>query len=349
MAIEVIVVGLGSRGQDWVREVRAAPAFELGACVEVDQAVLQNVSASLSIPSRQCFVDLETAIDQTACRAVIIATPPDCHVEACETALRRRLAVMVEKPFTLRLDEAVRLVSLAERERVPLLVAQNYRYLRSFATVKRLIDAGALGQVSIVVCQYYCPPHHMAASLARLPHSILWGMGVHHLDAIRYALGKEFVNVTADSYSQPGAQPPHGATLRAMLSLTGGTRALYSATYESSGHEFFERGQEFYARFVGDRGTLHVFHRWLIMCERGKLPRPIRRGPRKMTEEQVLLKQLEGALTNAAPAEVSGRDNLKTMAVLEACVRSAADHTWVNPQVLLNESAHVQACVSDRA
>lgn len=338
MAIEIVVVGMGSRGQEWVREIRAAPGFELAACVEIDQGVLENAIASLNIPTPQCFTDLETALDQTTCRAVIVATPPDRHVQACEIALARRLAVMVEKPFTLSLDEAVGLVSLAERQGTPLLVAQNYRYLRSFSAVKRLLDAGTLGRIGMVVSQYYCPPHAMAASLARLPHSVLWGMGVHHLDAIRHALGDEVINVAAESYSLPGTALPPGASFRAMLSFAGGTRALYSATYESSGHQFFERGQEFYTRFVGDRATLHVFHRWLILCAHGRLPRLVRRGPRKVTEEQTLLRQLERALVEGFPTEVSGRDNLQTMAVLEACVRSAATQTWVNPQELLHES-----------
>jgi predicted dehydrogenase len=122
-----------------------------------------------------------------------------------------------------------------------------------------------------------------------------------------------------------------------MLSFEDESRVLYSATYESSGHEFFEQGQEFYIRFVGERGTLHVFQRWLVLCETGKLPRPVLRGPRKMTEERILLDQLARALVAGEEADTSGRDNLQTMAVVEACLQSAAERTWVNPQDLLDE------------
>jgi hypothetical protein len=45
---------------------------------------------------------------------VIVATSAASHVEPCETALNRGLAVMVEKPFTLCLREAMKLASLAE-------------------------------------------------------------------------------------------------------------------------------------------------------------------------------------------------------------------------------------------
>lgn len=338
MAIEMIIAGMGSRGRDWVREVRNSTAFKLTAVVEVEQNALEDVSRTLSIPPQQCFTSLETAIGETGSQAVIVATPADVHVEPVETALQHGQAVMVEKPFTLCLSDAVKLVELAEQKKLPLLVAQNYRYLRSFRTARRLIADGTLGSVNLVTCQYFRPAHEMAPWLARLNHSVLWGMGVHHLDALRHALGKEAIGVAAESFARPNGKLPPGASMQAMLSFEGDTRVLYSASYESSGHEFFEKGQEFYTRFVGDRGTLHVFQRWLIWCESGKLPRPVRRGPRKVSEEQNLLQQLERAVLHGEPAEVSGRDNLKTMALLEACVRSAANHTWINPQDLLNES-----------
>ena len=80
-----------------------------------------------------------------------------------------------------------------------------------------------------------------------------------------------------------------------------------------------------------------MFQRWLIFCEQGKLPRLVRRGPRKKTEEQVLLDQFERAINHNEEPEVSGRDNLHTVAVLEACVRSAEEGRRVNPQELLVE------------
>jgi predicted dehydrogenase len=337
MALRVVIAGLGSRGRDWVREVRAAADCELVGCVDSDEQTLRNSSASLGIDPARAFVRLEEALDQLACDVVIVATAADEHVHVCKTALEKRFAVLVEKPFTLHLQEAADLVSLAEVKNTPLLVAQNYRYLRSFRTVKRLVSDGTLGNVGTVVCQYYRSPHHMAASLSKLEHSVLWGVGVHHLDALRYVLGQEVTGVTSESYTLPWGDLPTGASLRLLLTFDGNTRGFYSATYESTGHEFFERGQEFYARFVGEKATLHVFQRWLILCQEGKLPRLVRRGHREITEEQVLLKQLARAISHGETAEVSGSDNLQTMAILEACVRSSVEQRTINPQQLLKE------------
>ena len=336
MALRVVIVGMGHRGRDWVREVRSSTDFELVGCVEIDPQTTEAAASILNIPAANCFNDLDQALDQGKAQAVIIATSSPQHAQACESALSRRLGVLVEKPFTLDLNEAVKIVSYAEKQQTPILVAQNYRYMRSFRTVKKLVREGALGDVGMVVCQYYRPPHDMAPSLARMQHSILWGVGVHHLDALRHILGKEVTNVTAESFTLPWGHLPDGASLRVLLSFEGGTRALYTATYESSGHEFFERGQEFYARFVGQSATLHVFQRWLVLCQKGKLPRLVRRGRRDETEEQVLLRQLKRAILDGETPEVSGRDNLKTMAILEACVRSATERRSINPQELLH-------------
>jgi predicted dehydrogenase len=336
MAIRVVVVGLGPRGQDWLREIQTDSDYELTACVDLDREILKQTHAR-GISPNQCFTELGEALEQNKGDAVIVATSPDNHVEPCEVALSRGLAVLVEKPFTLRLRDAVRLVSLAEQKGAPLLVAQNYRYLRSFRTARRLIAEGALGPVGLITCQYYRVPHAMAASLARLTDSVLWGVGIHHLDALRYILNQRVTGVMAESFSAPWGKLPRGGSIQMMLTFEDQTRALYSATYESSGHEFFERGQEFYLRFVGQRATLHVFQRWLVLCETGKLPRVVRRGPRKISEERILLDQLKAAMLSGEESPSSGRDNLQTMATVEACLRSAAERTWVNPQELLNE------------
>jgi len=337
MAIRIAVVGMGARGLDWVRELKAAPAFELAACVDVDPDALQKASEHAGLSSDHCFTDLTEALDKNDCHAVIVATPPDCHLAACEAALQRKLAVLVEKPFTMRLVEAARLVSLARENKAQLLVAQNFRYLRSFRTIKQLIDDGTLGKVGMVSCHYYRPFHSMAPSLANLQNSVLWGMTVHHLDVLRYVLGTEATGVSADTFTLPWGKLPEGASLQLMLSMADQTRVSYSATYESTGHRLFEGGQEFYARFIGERATVHVFQRWLILWENGRLPRLVRRGARKKTEERILLDQLQRAVEHDVETEVSGRDNLQTIAILEASVRSAAEGKQINPQDLLRQ------------
>jgi len=328
---------MGPRGQCWLREIQKTPAYKLIACVDIDPTTLREACTKGVVTPKQCFTELTEALDKNECDAVMVATSPGTHFQPCELSLSHGLAVMVEKPFTDRLRDAVELVNLAEQKRATLIVTQNYRYMRSFRTARRLISDGALGPVGMAVCQYYRVPHAMSASLTHLTNNVLWGAGIHHIDALSYTLNKRVTGVLAESFTMPYGKLPRGASMQMLLSLDGGTHAVYSSTYESSGHEFFERGQEFYLRFVGEGATLHVFQRWLILCESGKLPRLVRRGPRRLTEERILLDQFERALVAGEEPDSSGRDNLQTMAVVEACVRSASERRWISPQELLDE------------
>lgn len=326
------VAGLGPRGRDWVRTVRATPGMELAACADPDEAARRAAAHALGLEPRQCFGALADALDGVPCDAVIVATSLDRHVEPCRAALARRLGVLVEKPFALDLGDAGALVAEAEARGVPLVVGQTYRYTRAPQAVRRLVLGGHLGRVGTFGCRMYRGPEQpLAAAVRGVPSGWLWEVAIHHLDALRYVFGAEPARVLARAASPPWGAGPGGAAVDVLLAFDDGMAGSYQALYDSRGHEFFERGQELYLRVAGERGTLHVLNRWLLWCARGRLPRLVRRGPRRETEEARLLRQLAESLRTGARPECSGRDNLHTLALVEACARSAAEARWVEP------------------
>jgi predicted dehydrogenase len=331
------VLGLGQRGRQWVRLVRTTPGFELAGAVERDPEMRQAAAAALGLPREQCHDRFQAAVDSGAPHAAIVATSIDSHVEPCQAALARGLAVLVEKPFALSLRDARRLVADAAVRGLPLVVGQNYRYMRMPRALRRVLGSGELGRVGLISIQTYRAKKELARALAAMTDSVLWEIAVHHLDALRYVVGRRVVRVLGQRFALPWSTAPSGASQQILLEFEDGPRASYCATYDSRGQEFFERGQEFYLRAATDRGTLHVFHRWLVWCERGRYPRLVRRGPRPEVEEVTLLRQLERAITSGAEPDASGRDNLQTVAVLEACARSASEGRWINPQDLFDE------------
>ena len=327
MALRIALVGAGRRGLEWAREIASAPEWRLTACVDADAGALARAARELALPDSACFTTLPEALEATPCDAAIVATPPDRHREPCEIALGRGLGVLVEKPFTVSLEDAQALVDLSSSRDAPIVVGQNLRYTRAHRAVRRLVSSGALGEIRMVVCQSYRAPQ-AASWRDTFEDMIVWEVAVHHLDALRFTVG-ELSGVMAESF---GTTP--GRSLQAMLAFEGGARGLYVATYESSGHEFFERGQEYYERVVGDRATLHVLHRWLVLCPRGGMPRLVRRGRRETSEERVLLEQLRRALETGETPECSGADNLRTVAAVEACAVSVTEGRWVDPREL---------------
>jgi predicted dehydrogenase len=336
MTLRVGVVGLGRRGLEWARIVREAPGFELAACVDMDGAALGHATAALGVSADRCHERLEAALDATSPDALIVATPLDRHVEPCRIALGRGLAVLVEKPFATSLRDARQLQALADQMRAPLVVGQNYRYMRMPRAVRRLVAEGVLGRVGMVTAESYKGHDPVSPSVRAHPNGLIWETAVHHLDALRFVLGQEAVGVMAHSFSAPWSPGP-GASLQVLLDFDGGSRASYCASYDTVGNEFFERGNRFHLRIIGERGTVTVWQRWALLFLRGRAPRLVSRGRREMSEEVALLRQLERAVRSGDEPESSGRNNLGTVAVLEACARSAAEGRWVDPRELLRE------------
>ena len=78
---------------------------------------------------------------------VVLATPNATHVPLALEAVRRGIAVVVDKPLGLTAAEAQPLVELAQERGVPLGVFHNRRWDSDFLTAQELLSSGALGSL----------------------------------------------------------------------------------------------------------------------------------------------------------------------------------------------------------
>src|SRR5690606_7192884 len=78
---------------------------------------------------------------------VVIATPNATHAPLADAALRAGKHVVVDKPFTITLDEARALVATARETGRLLSVYQNRRWDSDFLAVREALHAGAIGEV----------------------------------------------------------------------------------------------------------------------------------------------------------------------------------------------------------
>jgi scyllo-inositol 2-dehydrogenase (NADP+) len=78
---------------------------------------------------------------------VVLGTPPSTHKALALEAFRRKLAVVVDKPFVPSSSEAEELIAAAVNEGVTLTVFQNRRWDADFLTLRRLIASGELGDI----------------------------------------------------------------------------------------------------------------------------------------------------------------------------------------------------------
>jgi scyllo-inositol 2-dehydrogenase (NADP+) len=79
------------------------------------------------------------------CELVVIASPNQSHFPLAKAALAHHRHVVVDKPFTVSLDEADALIALAKQQQRLLTVFQNRRWDGDFLSVRRVLPQ--LGEV----------------------------------------------------------------------------------------------------------------------------------------------------------------------------------------------------------
>lgn len=96
--------------------------------------------------------------------AVVISTPHDLHHPLAAQALDRGLHVLCEKPMTLNAAEAWDLVARAERAGSVFLVPYGWNYKPFTVAAKRMLDAGAIGEIQYVMCHMASPTRGLFGS-----------------------------------------------------------------------------------------------------------------------------------------------------------------------------------------
>lgn len=90
---------------------------------------------------------LDAILGDAEVELVVVNTPDHLHHEMAASALRAGKHVVVEKPFTLKVEHAEELITLAKEKGVMLTVFQNRRWDGDFLTVKEIIASGKLGRL----------------------------------------------------------------------------------------------------------------------------------------------------------------------------------------------------------
>ena len=100
------------------------------------------------LPGTPAFDSLD-ALAAAGADAVAISTPAATHIPLALDAIERGLAVVVDKPFALDAAQARIAVEAAEAAGVVLSAYQNRRWDSDLLTVRRLLERGDLGEVTL--------------------------------------------------------------------------------------------------------------------------------------------------------------------------------------------------------
>src|ERR1700674_80367 len=141
--IEVGLIGYGLAGRAFHAPViRAVPGLHLAAILQRNGS-----EAAENYPDVRIVRSLEELLAIKEIRLVVIATPNDTHYPFARQCLAAGRDVIVDKPFTTTLEEAISLVQFAKDKGRLLTVYQNRRYDGDFQAIRQLVEAGTLGRI----------------------------------------------------------------------------------------------------------------------------------------------------------------------------------------------------------
>lgn len=319
--IRTLIVGVG-RGRAHLRSLRALPErYEVAGVVDLDAERLRRLCAEEELAPELAYDSLDAALAAAACDAVVVATWARTHEELVEQALAAGAHVLVEKPFTLTLASARRLLALAAQRARKIAVVQQWRYLPGQRTMRRLLRERRWGQPQV---------GHLLSYKARggeypdSPHSQLWQMTVHEVDSLLAMMGEPVAAVSGHSYRPPATTWRRESTATAELTLRSGCRVALVSTSDARINSLelrveCERGALRYcnSRSFGGAELLEA-----ATPESGEWqPQAIDPAP-ALTLDQQVAAGFADWIDGGPEPETSARRNLQVLGVLDALLES---------------------------
>jgi predicted dehydrogenase len=127
----------------------------------------------LGIAPRIC-TDYAQVLDDPAVDAVELLTPSYLHAEQIIAGLAAGKHVSCQKPITVTVAEADRVLTAVEKARTTFRVTENFLYYPPIVKAKELLDAGVIGEPSLVRIHTTRVRDIVGQSMEMDPEALIW-------------------------------------------------------------------------------------------------------------------------------------------------------------------------------
>lgn len=146
--IKTAIFGLGFVGRVHFDSVRRLEHVQLAALADSKVEVAARLAADFAIPTAD--IDYRNVLCDPSIQAVHVCTPNAQHYAMVKDALQAGKHIVCEKPITATVEEAEDLVALAAQKGVRNCVCHNLRYYPMVQQLRRMREAGELGEILAV-------------------------------------------------------------------------------------------------------------------------------------------------------------------------------------------------------
>ncbi len=189
----VAVVGAGFWGRNHARNLRELPETNLIAVCDRDEAKAKAVAELFGI---EAYSDSRRLLKRSDIEAVTVCTWSTNLAKETLRALKSGKHVLVEKPMASNLQEAKRIVDLAQRNHLMLMTGFLMRFIPGIQRIKESIGKGEIGKL------VYCTARRVSQWPERIGDvGVVKDLAIHDIDITRYLSDSDPVEVYAKAGS----------------------------------------------------------------------------------------------------------------------------------------------------
>jgi predicted dehydrogenase len=194
------ILGTGDVSGEHIRAFAVHPNVEVRAILSRDASKAERKAQDYGLKGCRAYTDLDQLLRSDDIDVVSICTPHHLHVEQGVACAEAGKHVIVEKPIALDLPGLRRLDAAIRDHNVRSVVSFVLRWNPLFETIRAILADGMLGDVFVAEVDYLhgiTKDYQLYSWLKKREYggTALLTAGCHAVDAVRWFVGKEAVEV----------------------------------------------------------------------------------------------------------------------------------------------------------
>jgi predicted dehydrogenase len=199
--IRIGLIGAWGRGQLAFSAHRPSENIRIVAGADPSEKSIEKFRAKFANEPIAVYNDYRAMLEKEKLDAVFVCSPDYCHEEHALAALRKKMAVYLEKPMAITVEGCDRILETACQNKTKLFLGHNMRYMSFVHKMKEIIDSGEIGEVKCIWCRHFISYGGDAYfrdwhSERRYSNGLLLQKGAHDIDVIHWLAGAYSKKVT---------------------------------------------------------------------------------------------------------------------------------------------------------
>lgn len=249
--IKLVLIGYGNMGKDWGKVIKKRDDIQLIGVVDILEKNRTQAIRDFLLESSHVADNLETLLSRFKADAIIDASPPSTHSKNAKMALNYGCHVLGEKPISLIIEEAEKLVQLSKAKKKIYMVNQNYRRNPLVRIIKDKVDN--LGKIYSINIDYYQSLEFKDTFRYSIDHPLLLDMAIHHFDLVRVITGQNANSVYTSEFNPATSKFKGGSNAIVIFQMNSNTLFSYRGSWSAVGFDTSFNGNW---RVIGEHGSL---------------------------------------------------------------------------------------------